>query len=115
MVLYSLQLVVQFKDVEQITKERTVKVIPNAIQFQTKGKGKAFTFTSFTQRDKTFKQVYKLWQNALTEKVRAKTVSLGGRRLLEVGLNFSAHTDNSCVCKEVNTSFLYTINIFDVL
>ena len=67
-----LQIVVQFKDVEQVTKERTVKVIPNAIQFHIKNKEKSLTFTSFTHRDKTYKQIYKIWQNALADKVSRK-------------------------------------------
>lgn len=63
-----LQIQIAFKDITQLTKEKTVKVIPNAIQIQSTTRGK-LTFTSFTARDRAFQQVQKLWQNALQDKV----------------------------------------------
>lgn len=53
------------KDILAITKEKTARVIPNAIQVSTE-KDKYF-FTSFTARDKTFMMLFRLWQNALME------------------------------------------------
>jgi len=64
---FSRQVSINFKDIESLTKEKTVKVIPNAIQFQTKSH--KYTFTSFTARDKVFQQLFKLWEDARQNKV----------------------------------------------
>ncbi|XP_078481799.1 protein Aster-B isoform X5 [Ciona intestinalis] len=56
-----------FKDIVSLTKEKTVKLFPNAIQFQIKGRVK-HTFTSFTSRDRAYHQIFRLWQNALLDK-----------------------------------------------
>ncbi|KAL4229245.1 Protein Aster-B [Mactra antiquata] len=53
------------KDILAITKEKTARVIPNAVQVTT-DKEKYF-FTSFTARDKTFMMLFRLWQNALMD------------------------------------------------
>ena len=63
-------MVISLKNVEKLSKEKTVKLFPNAIQLRIKGREKALTFTSFTQREKAYIQLYKLWRNALREKVR---------------------------------------------
>ncbi|XP_029959457.1 LOW QUALITY PROTEIN: protein Aster-A [Salarias fasciatus] len=54
------------KDVTSMTKEKTAKLIPNAIQICTDG-DKHF-FTSFGARDRTFMMIFRLWQNALLDK-----------------------------------------------
>ncbi|XP_029359460.1 protein Aster-A [Echeneis naucrates] len=54
------------KDVTSITKEKTAKLIPNAIQISTDNE-KHF-FTSFGARDRSFMMIFRLWQNALLEK-----------------------------------------------
>uniref|UniRef100_A0A1A7XSI8 GRAM domain containing 1A n=1 Tax=Iconisemion striatum TaxID=60296 RepID=A0A1A7XSI8_9TELE len=54
------------KDVTSMTKEKTAKLIPNAIQISTEN-DKHF-FTSFGARDRSFMMIFRLWQNALLDK-----------------------------------------------
>ncbi|XP_028837812.1 protein Aster-A isoform X2 [Denticeps clupeoides] len=54
------------KDVTTLTKEKTAKLIPNAIQISTEHE-KHF-FTSFGARDRSFMMIFRLWQNALMDK-----------------------------------------------
>ncbi|PIK50196.1 putative GRAM domain-containing protein 1B [Apostichopus japonicus] len=56
-------LTVQIKDVAAITKERTIRFIPNAIQVSTATE--KYFFASFMSRDKAFHLLFKVWQNAL--------------------------------------------------
>ncbi|XP_030606104.1 protein Aster-A isoform X2 [Archocentrus centrarchus] len=57
---------IQLKDVTSMTKEKTAKLIPNAIQISTDNE-KHF-FTSFGARDRSFMMIFRLWQNALLDK-----------------------------------------------
>ncbi|KAJ6663823.1 hypothetical protein lerEdw1_009902 [Lerista edwardsae] len=57
---------IQFKEVVCIKKEKTAKLIPNAIQICTENE-KHF-FTSFGARDRCFMLIFRLWQNALLDK-----------------------------------------------
>ncbi|XP_069805083.1 protein Aster-A isoform X2 [Dendropsophus ebraccatus] len=57
---------IQLKDIRCIKKEKTAKVIPNAIQVCTETE-KHF-FTSFGARDRSFLLIFRLWQNALLDK-----------------------------------------------
>ncbi|KAJ8289724.1 hypothetical protein GJAV_G00004550 [Gymnothorax javanicus] len=54
------------KDVTTLTKEKTAKLIPNAIQISTDHE-KHF-FTSFGARDRSYMMIFRLWQNALMDK-----------------------------------------------
>ncbi|XP_051575750.1 protein Aster-A-like isoform X2 [Myxocyprinus asiaticus] len=54
------------KDVTSLTKEKTAKLIPNAIQISTEH-DKHF-FTSFGARDRSYMMIFRLWQNALMDK-----------------------------------------------
>lgn len=56
---------IRCRDVTSMTKEKTARVIPNAIQITTESE-KHF-FTSFGARDKTFLMLFRIWQNALLE------------------------------------------------
>ncbi|XP_071853799.1 protein Aster-B-like [Apostichopus japonicus] len=56
-------LTVRIKDVAAITKERTIRFIPNAIQVSTATE--KYFFASFMSRDKAFHLLFKVWQNAL--------------------------------------------------
>ncbi|XP_055958591.1 protein Aster-B [Patella vulgata] len=56
-------LTIPCSEIVAITKEKTARVIPNAIQVTTE-KEKYF-FTSFGARDKTYMMLFRLWQNAL--------------------------------------------------
>ncbi|KAJ0063633.1 hypothetical protein NL108_004488 [Boleophthalmus pectinirostris] len=59
-------LTVRLKDICSMTKEKTARLIPNAIQVSTDSE-KHF-FTSFGARDRTYMMMFRLWQNALLEK-----------------------------------------------
>ncbi|XP_038141750.1 protein Aster-B isoform X5 [Cyprinodon tularosa] len=59
-------LTVRLKDISSMTKEKTARLIPNAIQVCTDNE-KHF-FTSFGARDRTYMMMFRLWQNALLEK-----------------------------------------------
>lgn len=59
-------LMVKLKDICSLTKEKTARLIPNAIQLCTDNE-KHF-FTSFGARDRTYMMMFRLWQNALLEK-----------------------------------------------
>uniref|UniRef100_UPI00398E6435 protein Aster-B-like n=1 Tax=Pristiophorus japonicus TaxID=55135 RepID=UPI00398E6435 len=56
----------QFKDVTGITKEKTAKLIPNAIQICSDTE--RHFFTSLGARDRSYLMIFRLWQNALMEK-----------------------------------------------
>ncbi|XP_021349375.1 GRAM domain-containing protein 1B-like isoform X3 [Mizuhopecten yessoensis] len=58
-------LTIPCKEITAVTKEKTARVIPNAIQIAT-DKEKHF-FTSFGARDKTYMMLFRVWQNALLE------------------------------------------------
>ncbi|XP_077524724.1 GRAM domain containing 1B isoform X7 [Amblyomma americanum] len=57
--------VIRCRDVTSMTKEKTARVIPNAVQVCTDHE-KHF-FTSFGARDKTYLMLFRIWQNALME------------------------------------------------
>ncbi|XP_077198090.1 protein Aster-C isoform X2 [Paroedura picta] len=57
---------IALKDITFVTKEKTAWLIPNAIQITTEGE--KFFFTSFNSRDRSFLNIFRLWQNALLEK-----------------------------------------------
>ncbi|KAM6933040.1 protein Aster-B isoform 5-T5 [Xenentodon cancila] len=59
-------LTVRLKDICSMTKEKTARLIPNAIQVCTDNE-KHF-FTSFGARDRTYMMMFRLWQNALLDK-----------------------------------------------
>ncbi|XP_014661543.1 PREDICTED: GRAM domain-containing protein 1B-like [Priapulus caudatus] len=61
-------LTIRNKDIQAMTKEKTARVIPNAIQICTPED--KFFFTSFAARDKTYLMLFRVWQNALLEQVR---------------------------------------------
>ncbi|CAB0009308.1 unnamed protein product [Nesidiocoris tenuis] len=57
--------VLKWKEVTALTKEKTALVIPNAILVHTNS-DKHF-FTSFVARDKTYLMLFRVWQNALLD------------------------------------------------
>ncbi|KAF2364198.1 GRAM domain [Trinorchestia longiramus] len=58
-------LMIKFKEVVSMTKEKTALVIPNAIQITTHS-DKHF-FTTFSARDKAYLMLFRIWQNALMD------------------------------------------------
>ncbi len=61
-------LCVNFKDIEEITREKTAKVISNAIEVKTKT-GEKYFFASFVTRDKTHALICQLWQAVVKDQV----------------------------------------------
>uniref|UniRef100_A0AAY5EQR3 VASt domain-containing protein n=1 Tax=Electrophorus electricus TaxID=8005 RepID=A0AAY5EQR3_ELEEL len=57
---------IPLREVTNLTKEKTAKLIPNAIQIST-DQDKHF-FTSFGARDRSYMMIFRLWQNALMDK-----------------------------------------------
>ncbi|XP_078136453.1 protein Aster-C [Sander vitreus] len=54
------------KDLITMTREKTARLIPNAIQVCTSTE--KFFFTSFTAREKSYQGVFRMWQNTLLDK-----------------------------------------------
>lgn len=59
-------LTLKWRDVTALTKEKTALVIPNAILVSTATE--KYFITSFVARDKTYLQLFRIWQNALMNK-----------------------------------------------
>lgn len=58
-------LTIPCREITAITKEKTARVIPNAIQITTSTE--KYFFTSFGTRDKTYMMLFRIWQNVLME------------------------------------------------
>jgi hypothetical protein len=76
------QVSVRCKDIKAVKRERTARVIPNAIQIATETE--KYFFTSFAAREKTYTMVFRVWQNALMDQVgatslRGNAVSFDGK------------------------------------
>ncbi|XP_044031668.1 protein Aster-C isoform X3 [Siniperca chuatsi] len=54
------------KDIMTMTREKTARLIPNAIQVCTSTE--KFFFTSFSAREKSYQGVFRMWQNTLLDK-----------------------------------------------
>ncbi|XP_070262324.1 protein Aster-C isoform X2 [Myotis yumanensis] len=57
---------IALKNITFMTKEKTARLIPNAIQIATDSE--KFFFTSFGARDRSYLSIFRLWQNALLDK-----------------------------------------------
>ncbi|XP_008064046.1 GRAM domain-containing protein 1C isoform X2 [Carlito syrichta] len=57
---------IALKNITFMTKEKTARLIPNAIQIITEGE--KFFFTSFGARDRSYLNIFRLWQNVLLDK-----------------------------------------------
>ncbi|KAK9953337.1 hypothetical protein ABG768_017339 [Culter alburnus] len=60
------KIMVNMKDVNSMTREKTAKWIPNAIQINTNSE--KLLFCSFSAREKSYLSMFRLWQNILMEK-----------------------------------------------
>ena len=69
-----LQLKIPFKDIAKLSKERTAKVIPNAIEVITKDE--RFFFTSFGARDKMFVVLKNIWKTCANDQVNYNCIVL---------------------------------------
>ncbi|XP_055629226.1 protein Aster-B-like [Toxorhynchites rutilus septentrionalis] len=65
-IVWETRICIRWKDVTSISKEKTARVIPNAISVCTDNE-KHF-LTSFTSRDKAYLMLFRVWQNALMDK-----------------------------------------------
>ncbi len=63
-----LQLCLPFKDIVSVRREKSVKVLSNAIKVRTNNR-EQYIFVSVMPREKMFITIFRLWQNALLEKV----------------------------------------------
>ncbi|XP_073433157.1 protein Aster-C isoform X2 [Dendrobates tinctorius] len=61
---------IQLREVTSMTKEKTARLIPNAIQISTENE--KFFFTSFAARDRSFLNMFRMWQNVLLDKALTK-------------------------------------------
>ncbi|KAM3935575.1 protein Aster-C [Leptodactylus fuscus] len=57
---------ISLREVTSMTKEKTARLIPNAIQISTENE--KFFFTSFAARDRSFLNMFRMWQNVLLDK-----------------------------------------------
>ncbi|XP_034025301.1 protein Aster-C isoform X2 [Thalassophryne amazonica] len=65
-VFWGTKIILSLKDITSMTREKTARLIPNAIQICTSAE-KLF-FTSFAAREKSYKSVFWMWQNVLMDK-----------------------------------------------
>ena len=61
-------LCLKFQDINMISREKTAKVIPNAIEIKA-NKSEKYFFASFATRDKSYTLIYKIWQIVLSNQV----------------------------------------------
>ncbi|CAF3257477.1 unnamed protein product [Rotaria sp. Silwood2] len=59
-------LFLKLQDIIGITREKTAKVIPNAIEIKS-NKFEKYFFASFVARDKTYALIHRIWQNSLKD------------------------------------------------
>ena len=62
------RLALKLRDIVTITREKTAKVIPNAIEFKT-NKNEKYFFASFATRDKSYAMIFRIWQTVLVDQV----------------------------------------------
>uniref|UniRef100_A0AAV2L3M2 VASt domain-containing protein n=1 Tax=Knipowitschia caucasica TaxID=637954 RepID=A0AAV2L3M2_KNICA len=60
------KIILNLKEIMSMTREKTARLIPNAIQVCTSSE--KFFFTSFSAREKSYLGVFKIWQNVLINK-----------------------------------------------
>jgi hypothetical protein len=66
-IFFSLKIIIKFKDIRSIYKDKTAKIIPNAISIVLDNE--KYFFTSFISRDKTYATLFRIWQMALSDSV----------------------------------------------
>ncbi|XP_017308944.1 protein Aster-C isoform X1 [Ictalurus punctatus] len=66
-VFWGTKIMVNMKDIASMSREKTARLIPNAIQIIQTNTEKLF-FTSFSAREKSYQSIFRLWQNFLLEK-----------------------------------------------
>ncbi|XP_053084111.1 protein Aster-C isoform X3 [Pangasianodon hypophthalmus] len=66
-VFWGTKIMVNMKDIASMSREKTARLIPNAIQIIQNNTEKLF-FTSFSAREKSYQTIFRVWQNFLMEK-----------------------------------------------
>ncbi len=62
-------LCLKFKDIVCITREKTAKVISNAIEVKS-NKGEKYFFATLVTRDKTHAVLNRIWKSAISDEVK---------------------------------------------
>ncbi|XP_017572767.1 protein Aster-C [Pygocentrus nattereri] len=65
-VFWGTKIMLNMRDIASMSREKTVRLIPNAIQVYSNTE-KLF-FTSFSAREKSYQTIFRLWQNILMDK-----------------------------------------------
>ncbi|XP_026147707.1 protein Aster-C [Mastacembelus armatus] len=65
-VFRSTKITLSLKDISTMTREKTARLIPNAIQICTSTE--KFFLTSFSAREKSYQSIFRMWQNILLDK-----------------------------------------------
>ncbi|XP_036414598.1 protein Aster-C [Colossoma macropomum] len=65
-VFWGTKIMLNMRDIASMSREKTARLIPNAIQIYTNTE-KLF-FTSFSTREKSYQTIFRLWQNILMDK-----------------------------------------------
>ncbi|XP_051783116.1 protein Aster-C [Erpetoichthys calabaricus] len=68
--LWETTLTVALSDVISMTREKTARLIPNAIQIVTSNE--KYFFTSFAARERSYLNIFRMWQNTLLDKQLTK-------------------------------------------
>ncbi|CAF4811660.1 unnamed protein product, partial [Rotaria sp. Silwood1] len=88
---------IPYKDIISITREKSAKVIPNAIKLRTKNQDE-YLFASYIPREKIFNSIFRLWQNSLLDQ------PLGYQQLRAfVSADQYSHDESSGDNEEYNT------------
>ena len=61
-----------YKDIASVTKEKSAKLLSNAIQIETKNH-KKYVFSSFAASEKVYETIRYIWENALLKQVNLST------------------------------------------
>uniref|UniRef100_A0A0R3XAJ5 GRAM domain-containing protein n=1 Tax=Hydatigena taeniaeformis TaxID=6205 RepID=A0A0R3XAJ5_HYDTA len=63
-IIYELKLHISVDDVQTVSKAKTARLIPNAIQITLKSNNERYFFTSFASRERTFAILKKVCENS---------------------------------------------------
>uniref|UniRef100_A0A667X8X6 GRAM domain-containing protein n=1 Tax=Myripristis murdjan TaxID=586833 RepID=A0A667X8X6_9TELE len=80
-VFWGTKIILNLKYITTMSREKTARLIPNAIQISTSTEKVSQStlslfFTSFSAREKSYLGVFRLWQNTLMDKVRPGSAHL---------------------------------------
>ncbi|XP_057305589.1 uncharacterized protein LOC130643593 isoform X2 [Hydractinia symbiolongicarpus] len=76
---YETRLVIYFKNVLAVRREKTAFVVPNAISVRTVHK--RYLFCSFLSRESVYKLILRIWKTSTEDKVESQDLNSQGKRL----------------------------------